>query len=681
MNNTNELMKNVQVKDNAIIRVSEREVLQIEPWGNNAIRVRATPNSTIEDYEWSALSDKFDIDDSQCSVVVESNKAIVKNGRITCEVLSSGKLKFLNADGKVILEEYERNRVGKSSQEFQSALNINPRTFKAILGTDNYGLEVKFESNHGEKIFGMGQYQQSNLNLKGCMLELAQRNSQTSIPFAISDRGYGFLWNNPAIGKVVFGENLTEWSAKSTKQMDYWITVDDTPASIIENYTDLVGRAPRIPEYALGLWQSKLRYSTQDELLGVAREYKRKNIPLSVIVCDFFHWPYMGDWKFDEEYWPDPKAMVDELKSMGVELMVSIWPTVEEKSESFEDMHEQRLLVRTELGSRFTQLFNANFIDATNAETREYVWNKLKKNYYDYGIKTFWLDEAEPEYFEYAFEQYRYRMGTNLEVGNIYPKCFSQMVFDGLKKEKQDEIITLVRCAWVGSQKYGSLMWSGDIDSSFRSMRNQLSAGLNVGMTGMPWWTTDIGGFHGGHIEDESFRECLVRWFEFGAFCPVFRMHGDREPHKKPLGTTKGAAVASGADNEVWSYGEKVEDICKKYILLREKLREYISNQMQIASTNGSPVMRPLFYDFHDDTKCWNIDDEYMFGSEILVAPILHEGMREREVYLPEGTWIHLDTKEEYKGTQSYTVQAPIESMPVFILKNNDINLIDQYNL
>ncbi|MCT4596247.1 MAG: family 31 glucosidase, partial [Vallitalea sp.] len=535
--------------------------------------------------------------------------------------------------------------------------------------------------NEGEKIFGMGQYQQANLNLKGCILELAQRNSQASVPFMISNHGYGLLWNNPAIGKVTFGENLTEWTAKSTKQLDYWITVDDSPGNIEENYTDVVGRAPTIPEYALGFWQCKLRYQTQEELLEVAREYKRRGLPISVIVCDFYHWPYEGDWRFDEEYWPDPKAMVDELKDMGIELMVSVWPTVEYQSESFADMFENQMLVRTEMGGRITQLNNAKFIDATNQEARNYVWNKLKKNYYDYGIRTFWLDEAEPEYFEYAFEQYRYQLGSDLEVGNSYPRYYSQMVYDGLKQEQQEDVISLVRCAWVGSQKYGSLIWSGDIDSSFRSLRNQLSAGLNMGLAGIPWWTTDIGGFHGGHIEDKKFHECLVRWFEFGAFCPVFRLHGDREPHKKPLGTTKGAQVASGADNEVWTYGEEVYKICKKYMFIREKLREYIKQQMEIASTKGTPVMRPLFYDFYDDEKTWEIKDEYMFGSQILVAPILYEEMTERKVYFPEGNWIHIDTKEEYKGNQTCIVQAPLNSMPVFVLKGKKTNLIKLYDL
>lgn len=182
----------------------------------------------------------------------------------------------------------------------------------------DYKITVRFDANENEKIFGMGQYQQPNLNLKGCILELAQRNSQISIPFYISSLGYGFLWNNPGIGEAAFGANYTQWKSECSEEIDYWITADDTPKEIMKNFTEVTGRAPEFPDNALGLWQCKLRYRTQDEVLEVAREYKRRGIPLDVIVIDFFHWIRQGDWSFDPKYWPDPQAMIDELKEMGV---------------------------------------------------------------------------------------------------------------------------------------------------------------------------------------------------------------------------------------------------------------------------------------------------------------------------------------------------------------------------
>ena len=206
-----------------------------------------------------------------------------------------------------------------------------------------------------------------------------------------------------------------------------------------------------------------------------------------------------------------------------------------------------------------------------------------------------------------------------------------------MEREGQKNIVNLLRCAWAGSQRYGALVWSGDIASSFESMRNQLAAGLNMGIAGIPWWTTDIGGFHGGDPNDPRFRELFARWFAWGAFCPVMRLHGDREPRQPQYGTTGGAACCSGAANEVWSYGEEVYEICRKYMELREKMRPYARMIMQEAHEKGTPVMRTLFYMYPDDSMCWDIEDEYLYGPNVLVAPILYAGQFSRSVYLPKG--------------------------------------------
>ena len=651
----------------AVVRRRGKEILQIEPWGANALRVRATQLSSLREEEWSALLQP-DYDESDVKVTLEENSAMIQNGKIRCELMVTGKLKFYNQKGELILEEYDRNRMRKEVPgEFNSALEIDPRTFEPITGTDNYHLTVRFEPSDGEKIYGMGQYQQPYLDVKNCRLELAHRNSQASIPFALSSRGYGFLWNNPAIGSVTFGKNITEWTAESTKMMDYWIVAGDTPAEIEEAYAAATGKVPMMPDYGLGFWQCKLRYQTQEELLEVARGYKKRGIPLDVIVCDFFHWPNQGDWRFDEDYWPDPEGMVKELKEMGVKLMVSVWPTVEEHSENYQEMNQEGYLVRSEHGRAIGQIGNAAFFDATHPDARNFVWEKLKKNYYDKGIELFWLDEAEPEFTGYPYSHYRYFKGTDLEVGNIYPKEYARMAYEGLKKAGKEEIVSLLRCAWAGSQRYGALVWSGDIDSSFRSMRSQLAAGLNMGLSGIPWWTTDIGGFHGGNIYDEAFHEVFVRWFEFGTFCPVMRLHGYREPMKAPIGTTGGGKHNSGAENEIWSYGEDVYEICKKYIFLREKMRPYTTRLMREAHEKGTPVMRPLFYDFPEDVVCWEKERQYMFGPDIMVAPVLEAGTSRMTVYLPKGAgWTNVWTKERWEGGQSVEVETPLEQIPLF---------------
>ncbi len=641
----------------------DAEQLIVEAWGENSLRVRATKLAHMPTDDWALLPPRK----TPVTIQIDPCEARITNGNLTARINQIGRLTFYNQTGTMLLDEYVRNRRDMYS-DTGSSLQIEGREFKPIINGD-YQLTMRFVANADERIYGMGQYQQPFLNLKGADLELAQRNSQASVPFAISSRGYGFLWNNPAVGRVTFSTNTTVWEAVSTKKLDYWITAGDTPAQLVEAYTDATGKVPMMPDYAMGFWQSKLRYQTQEELLAVAREYRRRNLPISVIVCDFFHWTTQGDWKFDPDYWPDPTAMVEELTALGIELMVSVWPTVDYDSENFREMLNRGMLIRTERGIRISMDFKGNtlHIDPTRPDTRTFVWNLLKKHYFDLGIRTFWLDEAEPEYTAYDFENYRYHIGPNAQVGNIYPVLFARMVYDGLVDEGIANQISLLRCAWAGSQRYGALVWSGDIRSSFASLKNQVVAGLNMGLAGIPWWTTDIGGFFGADIGDEPFHELFVRWFQYGTFCPVMRLHGNRWPFKEPMSIRGSGTCLSGADNEVWSYGETVYGICRNYLFLREAMRPYITTLMEDAHRRGTPVMRPLFYDFPADESCWTVETAYLFGPAILVAPVLERGQTEQGVYLPAGaTWTNVWTKEQWDGGQTVTVKTPLAVMPIF---------------
>lgn len=333
-------------------------------------------------------------------------------------------------------------------------------------------------------------------------------------------------------------------------------------------------------------------------------------------------------------------------------------------------MLEKRYLIRTERGFRVGLDFQGATIhyDATNPRARDYVWNKAKKNYYDMGIKVFWLDEAKPEYTAYDFDNYRYHAGTNLQIGNTYPVDYAKTFYEGMEREGQKNIVYLLRCAWIGSQKYGALVWSGDIASSFESMRNQLAAGLNMGIAGIPWWTTDSGEFHGGNPDDPKFRELFVRWFKWGTFCPVMRLHGDRKPRQPQFGMTGGASCCSGAANEVWGYGEEVYSICKKYMEYREQMRPYTRKLMEEAHEKGTPVMRTLFYMYLKDTICWDVEDEYMYGPDVLVAPVLYAGQKNRSVYLPKGEeWAEVFTGKEYEGGLWIETNTPVDVIPVFV--------------
>lgn len=649
-------------KENQLIAKQHNETLMVEAWGKNALRVRVTRNAEFTGKD-RALSY---VKAGTAEITIGEKGAAIRNGKISCAVTHAGGLEFFK-DGVSILKEYARDWTNLN--EHSSSMKFYAREFKPVSGSD-YSIHLRFEAKQGEKIYGMGQYQQSNLDLKGCVLELAQRNSQISIPFYLSSQGYGFLWNNEGIGEVMFGANYTQWHSKLSEELDYWITADDTPKQIMENYTEVTGRAPEFPDNALGLWQCKLRYRTQEEVLEVAREYKRRGIPLDVIVIDFFHWIRQGDWSFDSEYWPDPQAMMDELREMGVRCMVSIWPTVDRKSVHFREMFDRGLLIRTERGSIQCFDFQGDTViyDATNPEAREYIWDKARENYYKYGIDMFWLDEAEPEYSEYDYEHYRHYTGPSLKVGNSYPKAHAKAFYDGMKAQGQKDIVNLLRSAWVGSQKYAALVWSGDIKSNFASLRDQLSAGLNIGMAGIPWWVSDTGGFF-GDVRDEHFNELLIRWFQFSAFCPVLRMHGDRGPHDIPRLSDLdygGGFSDTGRPNELWSYGEEVYEILKKYLEIRLGMKDYIQSVMAEASENGSPVIRTMFYEFPNDETCWSVDDQYMFGSKYLVAPVMYQGMTQRRVYLPEGEWRSIHDGRTYSGPQTIMADAPIEIIPVY---------------
>lgn len=638
------------------------ETVRIEAWGADALRVRATQAADFSGKDWA-----LEKVTATATVTATAGGAEIVSGRLRCCVDGNGFIAFYDGE-KPLLREYYRDWRGDNPHS--PSMKVAARTFKPLSGCEAYKIIALFEANDGEKIFGMGQYQQPELDLKGCVLELAQRNSQASVPFYLSDRGYGFLWNNPAVGEAAFGKNYTRWVAEAADELDYWITAGDTPKEIIAKYTAVVGRAPAFPTDALGLWQCKLRYRTQEELLAVAREYKRRGIPLDVIMIDFFHWPRQGDWRFDPAYWPDPQGMMDELRAMGTRCMVSVWPTVDRKSENYDEMRERGLLVRTDRGSVQTFDFQGDtcIYDATDPRARDYIWEKVRDNYYRYGIDVFWLDEFEPEYSAYDFDHYRYYAGPALKVSNAFPMWHVKGFYEHQHAAGQTNIVNLTRCAWVGSQKYGVVVWSGDIKANFASLRDQLAAGLNIGLAGIPWWNSDTGGFF-GNVQDEHFTELLIRWFQFAAFCPILRMHGDREPHDIPPLTDLdhgGGFCFTGRANELWSFGDEAYRIMKKYLDIRLSLRDYIKSVMDEASADGSPVLRTMFYEFPQDKTCWELADQYMFGSKYLVAPVLYQGLTERSVYLPEGKWKYLHDGRLYDGGQSVTVPTPLDIMPVF---------------
>ena len=658
-----------KTEGNRIIWETAGELVYIEPYGRDAIRFRSSKSLRIDE----ALNWTLEEPASPEGVIIEADdeKACMTNGKIQVTITGDGTVTYRNTrTGKVLLEEYWIDG------RVHTAPLRRAREYRVTSG-NQFKISLYFKAEPGEHFYGMGQDANDCFDLKGSTVELLQKNGKCTIPYTYSSRGYGFIWNNPAIGRAEFVNNHTMWHVQCAKQIDYVIIAGDTPGEINEKFTAITGRAPMLPEWAAGFWQCKLRYETQEELLQVAREYKKRGLPISVIVIDYFHWTMQGEWKFDPEKWPDPKAMVSELESMGIKLMVSVWPTIDPRSENYAYMREHNYILRGERGVDVVFMFFGpqTYVDTTHPGAREFFWSRAKKNYYDYGIRTFWLDEAEPEMRPYDYDNVRMYLGNGEEVSNIYCVGFAKAFYDGLKAQGE-EVCNLVRCAWLGSQRYGVVLWSGDIASTFDSLRKQLKAGLNVAMCGIPWWTTDIGGFINGDPESEEFRELMIRWFEFGVFCPIFRLHGFRLPYPVRDILNPDGYCGSGGPNEVWSFGEEAYEIIRRYMYVREELKPYIMGQMKLASEDGTPVMRPLFYDFCGDKNVYDIGDEYMFGPDLLVAPVVELGARKRMVYLPEGCrWKDAGTGMVYDGGTRIEADAPLDTIPLFLKEDARLSL------
>ncbi len=649
--------------DQALTWRSGPELVRIEPWGQDSLRVRATLDTLLEGH--GALTAQ---PSARAVVKHEGGKTTITAGAITASVDALGHIRFLRNDSGAEL------LVEKPIHFWWPG----PRNFTAM-GNGYQQLEQSFAAYEDERLFGLGQHTHGRLDQKGIVLDLVQRNAEVTIPFLLSNRGYGFLWNNPAVGRVELGRTATRWVSDSARQIDYWVTTG-SPGQIMARYAEVTGHAPMLPSWAAGFWQSKLRYRTQEELLEVAREYHRRSLPLSVIVVDFFHWTQLGDWRFEPSEWPDPQAMVDELSDLGVHLMVSVWPSVSVMSSNYQPMLNAGYFIATERGApghhadwpdrHASTRLPVAFYDASNPEAREYLWEQLYANYYSYGIKLFWLDACEPELRPGHVDNLRLTAGPGREVLNRYPADHARTIYDGMRAAGEEHVISLVRSAWAGSQQWGAFLWSGDIPATFQSLAAQVRAGLNVGLSGVPWWSTDIGGFHGGDPSDPDYQELIVRWFQYGVWCPLFRLHGDRLP-RSPL-----SQAMSGGPNEVWSYGDEVYGILSDILRLREQIKPYVLEQMTAAAEHGLPPMRPLWFDFPEDATAWTIEDQYLFGPSVIVAPVTELGARSRRVYLPQGvSWTDAFTGERFEGGEWTAANAPLERIPIYVRNGDSVPL------
>lgn len=661
-----------KISNNSFSAINDKEILIVEEWGVDAIRVYSSPKNKKIKNEFGIKELKKN-ENSNFKIIQNGDIIEFINGNLKVEY-KDNKLFFYNKN-QLILEEYSRKQsnvrrtIGidddvKIEYKPSYSLNVSPREFKKNY-KDSFESIQLFETDINEKIFGMGSYAEENLNKNLGMYELMQRNSQTTIPFYISNKNYGFLWNGSSIGNVSFNKNYKKWVNNNTECIDYVVIVGENPKDIIEKYTFMVGRAPIIKKELLGLWQSKLRYQTTNEVETIYNEYLNRKIKPSVIVIDYFHWTEDGNFEFDDNYWKDIDKLSKKMKETNTELMVSVWPTVSKNSKYYNYYKNNKMLL--EPRDNKSKIFdNKDILDFYNDETKKFVSNLLTNNYKIKNIKLFWADQAEPEMNIYEQREYNTSKGNFEKMANRYPYEYLMTI------PREEGYPVLIRSAWFNSQKEGSLVWSGDIDSSFKSLREQIQILISMGLSGISWSTTDIAGFHSGDSTTQKFKELMIRWFQFAVFSPVLRMHGDRQPHSQKIGKTGGGVRTSGSSNEIWSFGTEVERILTKYIRIREKLVDYIFKLYEESTNFGYPISRSLFFEFPNDKKAWDDRLSYMFGSDLLISPVIDFEMKKMKVYLPDGNdWINVFNNKVYKGGKDYIIEFSLETLPVFCKKDS----------
>ncbi len=577
---------------------------------------------------------------------IDDKEVVIDTASLTIAVSrTTGAVRFEDLSGATLLRE----------TDWPSPRELKP---VAANGEASRRATVWFGLTPEERLYGLGQHQNGLLNQRGLQLELSQDNTNISIPFFLSSKGYGIFWNSAAIT----GWNnrflpVLSLSSESADSVDYYFIYGPDFDTIVASYRRLTGSAPMFPLWAYGYWQSKLAYKNQPELLRVAATYRSLHIPLDNIVLDEGWETGLGSRVFTAKF-PDPRAMVATLHQEHVHLMVSIWPLFVPGSANFAAMDAKGFFVR--LGSyQFPAYFpGTRLYDAFNAQARSAYWMQAKKALYDIGVDAFWMDSTEPSDF-YGEERgsmlagARTAWGNGSQYANLYPFMDTLGIYDGQRSvTNRRRVFTLARSAFAGQQHNAAAVWSGDIASNFATLKREIPAGLNYSMTGLPYWTTDIGGFLGGDTADPAYRELFVRWFQYGAFCPIFRVHG----------------VRTNNENELWSYGPEAQAILTLYDRLRYRLLPYIYTAAARTTFDGYTPMRALGFDFRSDSKALDVRDEFMFGPSLLVAPVTDPGVTSRKVYLPVGAdWYDFWTGELAPGGTEVKRATPLSVLPLYV--------------
>jgi alpha-D-xyloside xylohydrolase len=506
-----------------------------------------------------------------------------------------------------------------------------------------------------ESFYGLGQHQAGVWNYRGEAVDLSQDNTNISIPFFLSSEGYAIFWNNASRSR--FNNRFLSalyLSSEVASSIDYYFMYGPEFDKLIAGYRELTGQAPLFGKWAYGFWQCKNRYKTQEELLGVAHRYRGLGIPLDNIVQDWFWWYTMGEPVFDKARYPDPKAMVDDLHRNHIHLMISFWPFFRPGTKTYDEMDQRGFFIAKTQVAGFHPAGQALY-DAFNPEARKYYWNLLDQALFKIGVDAWWLDTTEPETEDRETNilvTNKTYLGSGARYANAFPLMTAMGVYEGQRKESdQKRVFILTRSAFAGSQRNAAAVWSGDVNSDWTFFRKQIPAGLNYSLSGLPYWTTDIGGFVAGNPDDPAYRELFVRWFEFGTFNPIFRVHGTRSTNQ----------------NELWSYGPEAQKILVEYDKLRYRLLPYIYSLAWMTTSESYTPMRGLVMDFRSDVRAANIGDEFMYGPAFMVKPVTEPGATTSRLYLPRALWYDFWSGAQVQGPKTLDAESPLDRMPVYV--------------
>lgn len=635
---------------------TETTEVEIQFFGPNTVRVLKYPKGTSPDKKsLSVVKEPGKID----LAITEYNNVISLSASEVVAFLNllTGDVSFNGLDNRPFIAEKSRASVF-TSKEYKSGKTLE--------------VQQTFLLDKQEAVYGLGQHQHGAINQRGQEVYLRQSNMEIAVPIIHSIKGYAVFWDNysPTMYKDSF-DGLS-FTSSSGNCIDYYFMYGKDADGTIALIRDLTGQAPLFPLWTYGFWQSRERYTSQNELLDVVKKYRSLKVPLDGIIQDWQYWStdntHWNAVEFGNPSFPNPKKMISDVHKQHAHIAISVWPSFGPNTNIHKELKSKNLLFDFET---FPQNNGVKVYDAFNPEARKIYWNYMNKNMFSLGMDGWWLDATEPEGDGVDEKTY---LGAYRDVANAYPLLSVGGVYDSQRKVTSGKrVYILTRSAFAGQQRYAANSWSGDIDARWSTLRKQIPAGLNFSLCGIPYWNTDIGGFWADRVypegvKDIAYHELYVRWMQFGTFSPMMRSHGTNTPR------------------EIYQFGKKGDwayDVQEKYINLRYSLLPYMYSIGYDITNNAGSMMRALSMDFAADSKVHNIDNQYMFGKSILVAPVtdsmyVHRvggaaqvdfsTIKSQKVYLPEGAdWYDFWTGEKMSGGQEVDKPAPIDIIPLYI--------------